>query len=72
LDLDDGFGAVELRAQLLDLVTQLGIFEREWIGLDAALFRREAIQDSLSALTTPGIQVRRIQPFAADQRTALR
>jgi hypothetical protein len=60
LDLDNGFGAMELGLQLLNLVAQLRVFECEWIRLDAPLFRSESIQDSLIALTTPGIQVRRI------------
>jgi hypothetical protein len=57
LNVDDRFGAVELLLQAFDLAAQLCIFERERIGLDPTLFRRQSIQDALGALTSPRCEV---------------
>jgi len=72
LNLDNRLGALELLLQPFDLAAQLRVFERKRIGLDAALFRSESIQDTLRTLLSPRGEMRRVESFAANQCTALR
>ncbi len=69
LNLDDRFGALELLLQAFDLLAELGVFECERIGFDAALFRGESIQDPLSPLAPPGGEMRGVQSFSPHQGT---
>src|SRR5262245_54733526 len=53
LDLNDSFGALELRFQTFDPTAQSGIFIDQRIGLRAALFGRQALEKTFGSLPTP-------------------
>src|SRR5215831_14764004 len=71
LDLNDGFGALELRLQPFDPAAQGCIFIGQRIGLRATLFGRQRLQSAFRHLLAPMGQVRRIESFAAKKGSYL-
>src|SRR6185503_9091570 len=71
LDLNDGFGALELRFQTFDPTAQGGIFIGQRIGLRAALFGRQRLQSAFRHLLAPMGQVRRIESLTAKKGSYL-
>src|SRR5215470_1842660 len=71
LDLNDGFGALELRFQAFDSTAQGCIFIGQRIGLRAALFGRQRLQSAFRHLLTPMSQVRRIESLTAKKGSYL-
>src|SRR5262249_20076645 len=71
LDLNDGFGALELRFQTFDPTAQGGIFIGQRIGLRAALFGRQGLQGTFISLLTPMGQVGRIESLTAKKGSYL-
>src|SRR5262249_19456764 len=71
LDLNDGFGALELRFQTFDPTAQGGIFIGQRIGLRAVLLGRQRLQSAFRHLLAPMGQVRRIESLTAKKGSYL-
>ncbi|MGH9834089.1 MAG: hypothetical protein ACREBD_15270 [Blastocatellia bacterium] len=71
MDLNDGFGALELRFQTFDPTAQSGIFIGQWIRLRAALLGRQRLQGTFGPKFPPMGQVRRIESLTAKKGSYL-
>jgi len=71
LDLDNCLGPLQALLQPLILAAQPGDLSRLRVGLWTTLLRGQGLQSTGTALLTPFVQVRAVEPFPAQQSANL-
>ena len=69
MDFDDQFGAFQLGFQSDGLAQQPRVLEGLRIGFATTLGRRQALEYATRALSSPRVEMRRIQTFSPQERT---